>query len=208
MKQFIIFLLFSCSSLSFCQNSEKPSILYDENWNLIDEVFFNKKIQDRRYGYRLVETDSSIIGKIYLRYGVGQITNSLRMDLINHLNELTGVQIDSTQNIVINYYLKPESRPNGSCIDHYTSQRKYLKYFKKSIKDVQFFITAKDYKYRKKHVYEDKEGYIGNLLFEFAHSCGNYIIIRNDGQFFKKLGEYRQEAIPNQINSDWREYLN
>ena len=205
MKKIITFTFIIFFWISYSQNSNKKEFFFDENWNLIEMDVFKKKIENRKnYTYRLVENDTAYIGKILLREEFGNITKEDKIDLIKNLEKITNVEIDSTKNIVINFFFKPVKNPNGSCIDHYTSDRKYKKHFKKNKKDLQFFITQKGYEYKKKQVFEDREDFIRKLLFKYYMGCGNYIIIRNNGEFLRRLGEYRQSEIANKINSEWK----
>ena len=165
---------------------------------------FKEKIKDRNYTYRLVENDTAYIGKILLREEIGKITTDNKLLLIEYLKRITNLEIDSTKNIVINFFFKPQIKPNGSCIDNYTSDSKYKRYFKKNDNDIQFFFTQKGYEYKKKYVFEDKESLIRNLLFKYYFSCGNYIIIKNNGEFLRRIGEYRQDEITEKINSEWK----
>ncbi|WP_452223175.1 hypothetical protein [Lacinutrix chionoecetis] len=203
MKNTIPLLLILFFGLSYSQNSNKKEMLYDENWNLIKMEEFKEKIKDKKYAYRFVENDTAYLGKILLKEKTGEITDNERTSLVNYLRSITKIEVDSTKNIVINFFFKPEVKPNGSCIDHYTSDYKYKKYFKKSGKDTQFFITEKGYNYKSKNVFEDKDNFIRELFFKYHFTCGNYIIIKNNGKYLRRFGEYRQHEIIEKINSEW-----
>mgnify|MGYP003451631470 FL=1 len=203
MKNIITFAFIIFFGFSYSQNSIKKEILYDENWKLMNMNDFKEKIKDRKYIYRLVENDTAFMGKILFREEIGKISNDERLLLIDYLKRITNSEIDLTKNIVINFFFKPEKEPNGSCIDHYTSDGKYKRYFKKNDNDVQFFFTQKNYEYKKKEVFEDKDDMIRKLFFEYYFSCGNYIIIKKNGEFLREFGEYRQDEIPEKINSEW-----
>ncbi|AWA28605.1 hypothetical protein HYN48_00085 [Flavobacterium magnum] len=130
----------------------------------------------------------------------GTLSNNERNTVISELSKLSNTEIDTLKTIVINFYLSPDENPNGTCIDHYTSDWKYIKFFKKKkSKAMQFFITEKNYHYKKPFVKEDTNNVIKNLLFTDAKQCGNYIIIKPDGKFLKRLSEYRQFDIPDII---------
>ena len=116
--------------------------------------------------------------------------------LIKELYNLTGKNVDSLKIIVINFYDKPEVKSNGSCIDYYSSDRSYRRFLKRHPDILQFFVTQKGYKYKKRNFIEDKNNIIRSLVFEEAQDCGNYIILKPDGGFIRQLGEYRQDKIP------------
>jgi hypothetical protein len=124
------------------------------------------------------------------------LKENVRTEIVAELLELTGVKIEDSSIIIINFYINPVQIPNGSCIDHYTSDYSYKRYLKKNKNISQFFVTEKMYVYKKKNITEDKNGIIKKLLFEDATWCGNYIIIAPDGKFYRRYGEYRQEEIP------------
>ncbi len=195
MKKTATLLFVLCFNLLFSQNSNKKEFLLDENSKPIGMKAFKEKTKNRNYVYSLIENDTTYIGKISFREVFGEITPDLRLSLIKYLGEITESKIDSTKNIVINFFYNPKVKPNGSCIDHYTSDRKYIKYFKKNKKSIQFFITEKNYNYGKEHVFEDKDDFLRQLLFKYDFGCGNYIIIKNNGEILRRLGEYRQDEI-------------
>lgn len=124
------------------------------------------------------------------------LKESVRTELATELLELTGVKIEDSNIIIINFFINPDIIPHGSCIDHYTSDYSYKRYLKKNKNITQFFVTEKMYVYKKKSVAEDKNGIIKKLLFENATYCGNYIILLPDGKFYRRYGEYRQDEIP------------
>ena len=199
----IIISLIIFSNLSYSQNSDKKEFLYDQNWRLIERTEFKEKIKESKFTYKLVENDTALIGKILLREEVGKISMKERNSLIQYLESITNEKIDSFKNIVINYFFKPPVNPNGSCIDNYTSDKKYKRYFKKNNRDIQFFFTQKGYEYNKKYVFEEKDEFIRKLFFKYYFSCGNYVILRSNGVFLLRRGEYRQDEIKNKISAEW-----
>ena len=128
--------------------------------------------------------------------GNGKISYEDKNKLIKELSSLSGVKIDETKTLILNFYVKPETEPNGSCIDHYTDDYAYKRFIKKNKDIVQFFISEKMYIYKNKKVIEDKNDFVRELIFDKAEQCGNYIIIKPNGEFIRKYGEYRQDEIP------------
>lgn len=127
-------------------------------------------------------------------------TNSIskkdRIALIQELELMHNIKIDSSKIIVINFFIKPKVKPNGSCIDHYTTDKTYIDFLKRNTNAIQFFVTEKNYSYKKAKTKEDKNNIIKDLIFNNAEDCGNYIIIEPNGLFVKVLNEYRQYEIP------------
>jgi hypothetical protein len=144
---------------------------------------------------------SLIFGTSFYSQGFekGVLEENNRIELLGELAELSGIKIDKMSILVLNFYIKPETEPNGSCIDYYTNDYAYKRFIKKNKNIVQFFITEQSYVYNRRNVLEDKNDEIKKLLFEKAMSCGNYIIIKPNGEFIRKFGEYRQDEIPKLI---------
>lgn len=129
----------------------------------------------------------------------GKLSSSDKTILINELNLISEKTIDESNIIIINFYIEKDLNPDNLCIDYYVNDKKYKKFIKRNKKINQFFITEQNYNYNKKDVIEDKNNIIKTVLFENAKWCGNFIIIKPDGTFTKKYGEYRQDDIRNLI---------
>lgn len=56
----------------------------------------------------------------------------------------------------------------------------------------------------RKNAYEDKNYVIGNTVFPDEIYCGNYIIIKPNGQYYKQVGEYRQDDISKIAEAEWK----
>jgi len=193
----------SFNSVLAAQSADKKTYVYDENWQLIDMKKFQKIAKKRGYTYKLIENDTALIGKLMLREEIGKISAEDRTLLVNYLKKLTKLKVDTSNTIVINFFFKPENDPKGSCIDNYTSDYSYKRYFKKNTNAQQFFVTQQGFGYKKKHVYEDKENLVRHLLFKYYFGCGNYIIIKPNGDYLLWRGEYKQDEIPEKISTKW-----
>jgi hypothetical protein len=203
-KDIPIAIALTCFGLVYSQSSIKERVFYDENWKALEKNDFDKKLTNYNlYTSTFIQNDSLIISRLLLREEFGKITVEQKNLLIYYLKRITNVDIDSTQNIVINFFIEPKSNPKGSCIDHYTSDYKYKRYFKKNNHSVQLFFTERGYIYEKKGVYEDKKNFIKPLFFNDDLGCGNYVIIKDDGTFLRVYGEYRQADIPEKITATW-----
>ncbi|MGQ2984190.1 hypothetical protein [Flavobacterium sp.] len=203
MKKYLIIITVLFFSLYTHGQTAKKEYLLDENNKPITESIFKSKIGSSDYHYVLLETDSTLTAKLILRDQYGSITPEKRNEIIQYLTGISGIKISDDQIIVVNFYYKdPETSANkryGSCIDHYTDDRKYLRFFKNNPAAVQFFITAKDYVYSKNKTLEDKGRIFQDGFFFYGGHCGNYIIIKPDGSYYKRIGEYRQDEIPGKI---------
>lgn len=196
--KYIIFILFSLNC--FSQENSKPQFLFDENDQSITQDQFNNKLKDKKLEIITYQVDTAYIGRFLRKDDFGVLSPSEKVKIQIELEKLTGKKIDTSKTIIINFYYKDNSEPNGSCIDYYVNDKAYKKFLDKNNTINQFFITQEDYKYKDKQVYQDKNDLIRKTLFKYHFDCGNYIIIKPNGKFYRKLGEYKQNEIPQNLN--------
>jgi hypothetical protein len=177
----------------------KAEYLLDENDFRIEQNLFKEKIKNPDYQYVVYENDTALIGKILRREDFGKISQNERTEIVKSIKEITGKKIEDSQTIVLNFYYKDSPEPKGSCIDHYLSDTTYKRFLKKQKNLFQVFITEKNYSYKSENTFEDKQDRIRKALFKYPVRCGNYIIIMPNGDFYRKLGEYRQDQIPEKL---------
>lgn len=118
------------------------------------------------------------------------------------LERITGKDIDSTKTIVINFFFKEDTQNKKLSIEHYTSDKKYLKFFRRNPQYLQFFITEKGYLYEKTLTHYDSNEILRDLFFKYAFAT-NYIIIKPSGKFYRQVSEHRQDEIPDKVKADW-----
>lgn len=193
MKYILITLLAACQLVA--QTKPKAEYLLDENDFNINETIFRDKIKNRDFHYTVYENDTALIGKIFRREDTGKLSQRVRSEIVGTLRKIANADIADSQTIIINFYYKDSPEPKGSCIDHYVSDNAYRKFLKTTPDVVQFFVTEQGYHYRGGKTFEDSYDEIRKNLFKYKIKCGNYIIIRPDGAYFRKLGEYRQDEI-------------
>jgi len=193
------------SFIAFAQTNIKKEYYLDESNKPILLAEFKSKVSlYETYAYTVVsETDSALTAKILFREQTGILQPGEHDAVVKALQQLTDKVIDASQTIIINYFYREPAKNQAPCIDHYTSDKKYLRFINKHADYAQFFITEKGYNYNNKSVYEDVNEAIRNLLFNDVVHCGNYIIIKPNGHYFKRVGEYRQDDIPSKIKEDW-----
>jgi hypothetical protein len=202
MKSITFFLLFTISLLG--QTSQKKEYLFDETGNIIKQQEFKKKIDTSQYTYLITENDTAYIARLHLREEFGSITENERQEVISEIKSLTKKEINDNQIIIINYFYKEITMNQRPCIDHYTEDSAYKRFCKRKGQQlVQLFITEKGFNYNKDFVFQDKNEIIRNLLFKTGSLCGNYIIIKPNGRFYRHIGEYRQNEIPDKIKANW-----
>lgn len=199
MKLTILFILFTC--LTFGQ--EKPIVFYNESGQKINEQNF---IETKDYSKNLdlyFENDTTQIGVLVTRKKFGQLEKNTFENLKSYLYELTNREIDSTQNIVINYltaYPKKDENPNSKSKWNLL-QKGYLKKLHKIENISQFWIHSPEsdnleYNQQKRiNWIADKENLIKHLFFPFEVRYGNYLFIKPDGKFYYFLGEHSKHQI-------------
>ena len=202
MKKIKICLFCFISITCFSQKSAKPQYIFDENNQLITSDQYKNKIEDKNIELFVYEVDTAFIARFNKIIDIGILSSSEMSRIKNELQKISKKEIDSSKTIIINFFYKDNPEPNDkSCIDNYFNDEKYKKYLNKNKDIIQFFITEKDYNYKDKNVLQDSNDVIRSILFKYYSFCGNYIIIKPNGSFFRKIGEYRQDEIPKNVKS-------
>ena len=204
MKLFTLVFLTFYSLNIFAQTTLKKEFYLDENNKPILLAEFKGKVSlSNKYSYTVVsETDSTLTTKIIFREQTGVMQPGERDAVVKALQRLTNQSVDASQTIIINFFYREPVKNQAPCIDHYTFDKKYLRFINKYTDYAQFFITEKGFNYNQS-VYEDVSEAIRNLLFKDVVHCGNYIIIKPNGHYYKHVGEYRQDDISSKIKEDW-----
>lgn len=197
--KYILFILFSLNC--FSQTNSKPQYLFDENDQLISQDQFKNKLKDKKIELITYEIDTAFIGRFLKKKDIGILSSSEKTKIYNTLENISSKKIDDTKTTIINFFYKDNPEPNGSCIDYYVNDERYKKFLKNNNSINQFFITENNYEYKNKNVYQDKNDIIRTTLFKYKFACGNYIIIKPNGSFYRKLGEYKQDEIPKNLKN-------
>jgi len=195
--KYILFILLSLNC--FSQKNSKAQYLFDENDQLISQDQFKNKLNDKKIELITYEIDTAFIGRFLKKKDIGILSSSEKIKIYNALQNISTKKIDDSKTIIINFFYKDNPEPNGSCIDYYVTDKAYRKFLENNTSLNQFFITEKNYDYKNKNVYQDKNDIIRATLFKYKFACGNYIIIHPNGNFYRKLGEYKQEEIPQNL---------
>lgn len=198
MKCIIILLI---SVQTFAQT--KPIVYYNENGEEITKENFLKTKDYSKNLDLYFDTDTIQYGLLIERQKFGQLDEKTFTELKIYLSELSQTQIDSTQNIVVNYLTalpkkKENTRPRSgwNILD-----RDYLKKLHKIAPISQFWINSphsdnlKYYHHNKINWVPDKENVFKKLFFPYEVRYGNYILIKPDGKFFFYLGEHSKYQI-------------
>lgn len=202
MKKVVLYIFCFITSTCLSQKNAKPQYLIDENNQFITSDQFKSKVQNKELELFAYEIDTALIARFVKKRDIGSLTIQEKTTIIEELQKISNSKIDVTKILIINFFYKDNPEPNGSCIDYYTNDKVYKKNLTKNNDVIQFFITQKDYQYKNKNVLQDTNDIIRKILFKYKIDCGNYIIIKPDGSFFRKFGEYRQDEILKIINKN------
>ena len=204
MKGFISFtILFFTITLS-AQTSAKKEYLFDENNNVITQQEFKLKTAapEYTYTYIIIKNDTAVIAKTVLRREYGILSQEDRERIISELKNVSGKSISDDQTIVINFFYTNRTNNKTLAYNHYPADAGYKKFIRKHPQYAQFFITEKGLLHKENYVYEDTGDVIRNMLFKYPFEA-NYIIIKPNGHYFRHVGEYRQDEIPDILQADW-----
>ncbi len=202
MKKCTLFLfLFFIALNLYGQNVSKKEYLVDENWKPITLEDFKSKLSPI-YTHGIIENDTAVIAKIVLREEKGKLKPEELQEIKTTLKALTNSPIEDNQTIVLHFFYKSDNDPEDICIENYTTDYSYKRFFKKNPQFLRFNITEKNYTYKSKNVTKDTTDTLYKY-FLFGGKCGNYMIIKPDGSYLKHLGEYIQKEIPKKLVEDW-----
>lgn len=204
MKIQISVLLLLCSYVLFAQATPKKTILLDENGKYISATDFKKTIAspEHKYTFSRFENDTAVFAHVILRKQTGFLSAEQRNTIADELYLISGRKVNKKQVIIINFFTTQPIDTDHD-INFYTIDGSYKRFFKQHPEHAQFFITEKGFIYNKDFVFEDRNSIIQDMLFRnlFLES---YIIIKPDGSFYRQVGEYRQDEIPEKImSSQW-----
>ncbi len=201
MKTGILTILIFLSLQSFGQT--KPKIYFGENGERISEREF---IENRDYGKNLdlyFESETTLKGILVARKKFGHLDGENFTRLKSYLTDLTGNQIDSTRNIVINYLSanpqnkeKTTSRSRWNVLD-----TDYLRKLHKTPNIEQFWIHSPEtanleyYNLDRIDWIEDRDGFFKKEFFPYEIRYGNYLLLKPDGRYYYYLGEHSKHQI-------------
>ncbi|AGC78603.1 hypothetical protein LX97_02634 [Nonlabens dokdonensis] len=198
----IVALLFACSTGFAQQSIEKPSYYFGNKGETISKEEFAQKAMSFGYDYKYKEMDTAFVGRLILKREKGTLTKEQLVEVRKYLKKLTGKNINTNSTIVINYFVAPKDG-DKTCADSYVNDSDYAKRLQQLDLTEQFFIAEKRYQLEKKNVYQESADFLKHYLFENARTCGNYMILRPDGSFYSKYGEYEQDKIISLIDVTW-----
>lgn len=170
----------------------------------IDSIQISKIEYESFYHPQIINTkeenDSSIIHRAIFRKKFDVISIDQKKELYNALETLTNSKIDTSKIIILKYFLK-----DNSCIKNYLNERSYIKSIRDNKNINQYFITEKDYYLNRKIVFEDNINFFKKTFFKYAKPCGNFLVLKPNGELFTNYGEYDNKEVEKIAISNWTE---
>ena len=187
--------------LGFSQ--EKPLKYFDLEGNeLTREDFFKSKDFDEVISLYF-ENDSIRFGTYIKRKIIGKLNESELIIFKSFLQELDSSKFDSTKNIVLNYISenpkKTWTKPLKYTWNIYNVD--YLTKLHKLAEINQYWIISPKnedieyYRNEKLNCFIDKDNFIKDLFFIYEINCGNFVIIKPNGEYLVYLGEYGKSTV-------------
>ena len=198
MKKIIIILNLLISFISFSQKSETH--YYDENQHEISKEEFDKRKTGGKKGYLKgyfsdLKNTNTEVAMIFRALEKGVISKEIHKETIDYINKITEAGITEEYTVAICYFFRPVNMDEGLVAQQYLHSSYTGLFREKGKKVFIFFMTEKGYQSDVKNVYEDKENKIKDLFFKYPFEYGNYIAIRPDGSFQKRIEKYNYHEI-------------
>jgi hypothetical protein len=198
----IIGIIFVCTT-SFAQSTtDKSSYYYSSKGEEISKEEFAQKAMSFGYDNKYREMDTAFVGRLILKREKGILNAKQLKEVRTYLKKLTGKSVNTQSTIIINYFVAPKDG-DKTCAESYVNDSDYAKRLQQLDLTEQFFIAEKKYQLNKKNVYQESADFLKKFLFENARTCGNYMILKPDGSFYSKYGEYEQDKIISLIDVNW-----
>ncbi|APG64287.1 hypothetical protein LPB136_02385 [Tenacibaculum todarodis] len=201
-KIFLILILLT----HFNTYSQSKKIMYvDEDLKILTiEQYKSNPLNKRHYEFR-VEKDSVIFYIKAVKEKFGRISKEIHEKIKNNLITVSNSKINSNQTIIINYFPKKDK-----CLGNTGWNNSFLKLTKtyttvlKEKKNIKQFFIFKDDKIVKNFSkefqwYKDNSQLIEKTFFKFHYPCFSYVIIKPNGNYYTKRGEYRITEILEKI---------
>lgn len=121
------------TTFTFCAAQTKKEILLDENNKPITVQQFKQKIAAPEYKFTMTTfaNDTAVFAKALLRKEEGKLSPEVRTEILSELKKITGREIQNDKPIVINYFYEEVTTNRRQMIEHYTTDKKYEKFFTK-----------------------------------------------------------------------------
>jgi len=199
MKKIIIILSLLIHIMSFSQKIT-TTYYFNENQKEISKSEFDKRKTGGRTGYLKgyfsdLKNANTDVAMIFRTLEKGVISKETHKEVIDYITKVTEAGIDEEYTIAICYFFRPVNRDEGLVAQQFLHSSYTGLFREKNKKVFIFFMTQQGYQSDVKNVYEDKEGKIRAMFFKYPFDHGNYIVIRPDGSFQKRIEKYNYHEI-------------
>lgn len=198
MKKILLILVLLINFIGFSQPLKTS--YFDENQHEISKEEFDKRKTGGKKGYLKgyfsdLKNANTEVAIIFRALEKGVISKETHKEVVDYINKITNAEIDEKYTVAICYFFRPVNMDAG-IVEQQFLHSSYTGLFRENGKKVFiFFMTEKGYQSDVKNVYEDKEGKIKDLFFKYPFEYGNYIAIKPDGSFQKRIQKYNYHEI-------------
>lgn len=176
-------------------------IYLDENGQKISKQEF-KAHSENNVGYFYLEGISDN-GKVFFmekRLTTGRVSLQVVNDLRTHLQNISHSEINKNNILVVNYYPGPDLCNQSGDLPRLNSRIKsYQRKINRQKNVSQFFIYKTDdglgIKKEDLTWYPDENNLWQTHFFKYHYPCFSFVIVRPDGHFYLKKGEYHTRQV-------------
>ncbi|MDT0557439.1 hypothetical protein RM697_02185 [Ichthyenterobacterium sp. W332] len=203
MKSFIFLIFIVFSSISYCQDKEKP-IYYQD----IDESIISLEEFERKSSYNGIrninlyfENDTAYFYKKFPSKRLGRLSPEQLKFLYHSIDEINTFKINRNNIIIIQYYPGYENKYPGNRLSKWNRYHKdYIRKLKKTNKFEFLWVYGNSEGIETHHTDRfkwlfDKNKNIQKLFFPFYIRYGSFAIVNQNGEFICVYGEYGKQTI-------------
>lgn len=191
MKKITIILIFLLNTITYSQNKE----YVNDFGNRISKTEFQKIKKAGGVVIRLKDKKPIKKGIIPREYN-GQISDSLKLKIINFLESNANFKIEKTDKIIIDYAIDHKCN-----VINNINYNRYIETIEES-EDLSLFIVIDNYDDKAKNQIVDHSNLIKNNFFKYInwkldnpYRCGGVLIIYPNNSFLRIYGEYNPMDI-------------
>lgn len=195
MKKITIILIFVLNTITYSQNKE----YVNDFGKPLSKTEFQKIKKDGGVVIRFKNNKHSKKGIIPIEYN-GQISDSLKLEIISFLESNANFKIKKTDKIIIDYAIDHKCN-----VINNINYNRYIKTIEEN-EDLSLFIVIDNYDDKAKNQIVDNSDLIKNNFFKYInwnldnpYRCGGVLLIYPDNSFLRIYGEYNPMNIFDRI---------
>ncbi len=197
MKKLLCFIILIISlTLGY---SQKREVYVDDDLNNISKESFEQNRDLSKFLYLTFSDDSLIVNLKTERIVKGKISKENLSSIREFLVQSSGEKISDTNNLVINYWPGNQycELPNDLRIMNQRTKA-YQKKIAKIQNSSQFYVAADLNGIDKLGNIQwnlDSKSILKELFFKYPYTCGSFVLIDNQGNYYLFKGEYSYSQI-------------